>query len=574
MKVCLIGGSNGVMLEGLQRGLKDTLNSNIVGGGNHEFLNLSLGGPGSAHRLYELTRNIDKIKTFDLVIIDAYLNDFIKYLYSRYNISMIERNAHYLYNELSKLKTKVVSLLISQPLYDENNINHKVIYNIHKSYCNLYDISVVDMQQYMISKNLFEFFKKPDANHPLNSIMRKIGANIIKNYNLIDMPNPNDVNLLDLEFKIINYEDIFSKDSDLVHKNSCYCEKVLRLNKDTEIAKLSKYSGWFIVGIHTWNKDDKLSIVPDRYYGTYSLIKISNDKNNLVKAFSYFNQFSTVQNDFLIDNSTKLHYFDNEKEETEWGEHTSATFNDTCKIDFLDFISLFLCSKSLKLTLDEIYEIYANDIIVNKDLSKILPDVDFAVDVSNEYYEKAIQHENNDSKDLIEIKKILKTLKTFRIDVFMENNHQEFDTNCSNGVVVEYPKWYDASNGKGMIIYNNKIETSDFNLKIKTHLSGKISFKFLSSCVKDKDNNFLPIWVTYDKLTINSKTYDTFSAWHNKPTTIEMDCINGGILDISFRLKFYKYSEQDICNILKKCFSIEDNFVQKIIYSYINYDEE
>lgn len=33
MKVCLIGGSNGVMLEGLQRGLKDTLNSNIVGGG-------------------------------------------------------------------------------------------------------------------------------------------------------------------------------------------------------------------------------------------------------------------------------------------------------------------------------------------------------------------------------------------------------------------------------------------------------------------------------------------------------------------------------------------------------------
>lgn len=32
MKVCLIGGSNGVMTEGLQRGLKDALNSNVGGG--------------------------------------------------------------------------------------------------------------------------------------------------------------------------------------------------------------------------------------------------------------------------------------------------------------------------------------------------------------------------------------------------------------------------------------------------------------------------------------------------------------------------------------------------------------
>ncbi|EOJ2576762.1 hypothetical protein ACM1I3_001665, partial [Campylobacter jejuni] len=68
LKIILLGGSNSVILNGLQRGLKET---------NVELYNFSLGGSSALQNLYEICRNRKLIYSCDLIITESNVNDII-----------------------------------------------------------------------------------------------------------------------------------------------------------------------------------------------------------------------------------------------------------------------------------------------------------------------------------------------------------------------------------------------------------------------------------------------------------------------------------------------------------------
>ncbi|EAL6344974.1 hypothetical protein DSW28_09150, partial [Campylobacter jejuni] len=67
--VVLLGGSNSILVQGLQKGLRENENIN--------FTNLALGATTSLQNLYEIIRNKNKqkIQSADLIITESNIND-------------------------------------------------------------------------------------------------------------------------------------------------------------------------------------------------------------------------------------------------------------------------------------------------------------------------------------------------------------------------------------------------------------------------------------------------------------------------------------------------------------------
>ncbi|EJK8326806.1 hypothetical protein NLU69_001927, partial [Campylobacter coli] len=71
--VVLLGGSNSILVQGLQKGLRENENIN--------FTNLALGATTSLQNLYEIIRNKNKqkIQSADLIITESNINDIGHY---------------------------------------------------------------------------------------------------------------------------------------------------------------------------------------------------------------------------------------------------------------------------------------------------------------------------------------------------------------------------------------------------------------------------------------------------------------------------------------------------------------
>ena len=81
--IVLLGGSNSVMVNGLQKGLREYAN----------VTNLALGGTTSIQNLYELYRpkNQEAIKNADLIITESNINDIDHHLckYKQFSLDNI-----------------------------------------------------------------------------------------------------------------------------------------------------------------------------------------------------------------------------------------------------------------------------------------------------------------------------------------------------------------------------------------------------------------------------------------------------------------------------------------------------
>lgn len=120
--VILLGGSNSVMVNGLQKGLRQE---------NINLTNLALGSTTSIQNLYEIKKEQNKkiIEQADLIITESNVNEVGGHNDSKENLSLkiINRNINWLYNELSKLNTKILIILFPSMRRHINIIN-----NLHK----------------------------------------------------------------------------------------------------------------------------------------------------------------------------------------------------------------------------------------------------------------------------------------------------------------------------------------------------------------------------------------------------------------------------------------------------------
>lgn len=100
--IVLLGGSNSVMVNGLQKGLR---------GENVKLTNLALGSSISLQNLYELKRekNQEFLQVADLIITESNINEIANHHgHSFVPLSIILASVHWLYEELYRLKKKVL----------------------------------------------------------------------------------------------------------------------------------------------------------------------------------------------------------------------------------------------------------------------------------------------------------------------------------------------------------------------------------------------------------------------------------------------------------------------------------
>lgn len=241
--IVLLGGSNSVMVNGLQKGLKEYAN----------VTNLALGSSTGIQNLYELYRskNQDAIQNADLIITESSINEIYNSSDSKENLSlsMIFKNLQYLYATLYEFKKPVCILLLPY-----RSKNFQIVINMHRYLANYYGLNIVDMQSYYQNNEITPFGNK-FGHHQLAVVNRNVGKEIAKNIDCFKVSNKNlDINLP--EFKIVTPENMQKNGNFKIFnvKNSAFDEVIYRLDKDNSLI-IDGYKDWQIIGMHAWNLD-------------------------------------------------------------------------------------------------------------------------------------------------------------------------------------------------------------------------------------------------------------------------------------------------------------------------------
>ncbi|EOI3655236.1 hypothetical protein ACMTT1_001646, partial [Campylobacter jejuni] len=102
--VVLLGGSNSVMVNGLQKGLRKE---------NVNLTNLALGGSSSLQNLYELKRkrNQEYLENADLIISESNINDRAA------AFDVVLKHTDWLYSELASMNKKILIILMPHILF-------------------------------------------------------------------------------------------------------------------------------------------------------------------------------------------------------------------------------------------------------------------------------------------------------------------------------------------------------------------------------------------------------------------------------------------------------------------------
>lgn len=177
--IVLLGGSNSVMVNGLQKGLR---------GENVKLTNLALGSSISLQNLYELKRerNQESLQEADLIITESNINEIANHHgYSFVPLSTILASIHWLYEELYRLKKKVLILLLP---YNPSLYGYATaIDNAHRSCANQYGFNCIDMQGHYVKENMFGFYGGFGA-HQMARLMSFFGQKIVQNLNEFKAP--------------------------------------------------------------------------------------------------------------------------------------------------------------------------------------------------------------------------------------------------------------------------------------------------------------------------------------------------------------------------------------------------
>ncbi|HFN5767929.1 TPA: hypothetical protein ACHFOA_001243, partial [Campylobacter jejuni] len=160
--IVLLGGSNSVMVNGLQKGLRQE---------NINLTNLALGGSSSLQNLYELKRkrNQEYLENADLIISESNINDRAA------AFDVVLKHTDWLHSELASMNKKILIILMPHILFKKN----KGCNNIHKFHIAKYGFNIIDLQEYYERFNLCDFFHNVDESHQMGFVMAQLAKNII-----------------------------------------------------------------------------------------------------------------------------------------------------------------------------------------------------------------------------------------------------------------------------------------------------------------------------------------------------------------------------------------------------------
>ena len=333
--IVLLGASNSRVPGGLIAGLnQDDVN----------LVNLSIGGTTSLHKLYSLKRkeNQEVLKKADLIIIESNIVDTSLFLMSS-NLHKTLKNIDYLYDELALFKAKIMILILFS--HEKERL---IVNNFHKYKAKEYGYNIIDVDTIVYKFKLEDFFMKPDSHHMLTSIMYRIGKNIANNISCFHFPYKN--KQYNHQFEIIVPDQLELLNENKIDKkiirDLMYKETVFPINKDHILKIPEKYTGFELLGVHTFNsisssiKKKKINILKQRAQ-SYSSLFFMTKKQKLIKYFYGYNIFEDILNEFILDENTVLEFNLKRKySELSWGvDHINGYINT---LDYVNLVSLFV----------------------------------------------------------------------------------------------------------------------------------------------------------------------------------------------------------------------------------------
>ncbi|WP_236846113.1 hypothetical protein [Campylobacter devanensis] len=217
--IVLLSGSNSVMVNGLQKVLKEYEN----------VINLALGGTTSLQNLYELKRekNQEAIQNADLIITESVIIKLDNHnIRENLSLSIIFKNLQYLYATLYTFNRPVCILILPYRFK-----NYQIVINMHRFLANYYGLYIVDMQKHYQNNEIIQFGNKFGA-HQLAVVNRNAGKEIAKNIDIFKISKKSfDINMP--EFKIVTSENMQRNGNFKIFNpnNSMYNEIVYCLEK-------------------------------------------------------------------------------------------------------------------------------------------------------------------------------------------------------------------------------------------------------------------------------------------------------------------------------------------------------
>ncbi|EPX9031719.1 hypothetical protein ACW51F_001656, partial [Campylobacter jejuni] len=319
--VVLLGGSNSVMVDGLQKGIRqgiEKFNKELCTiddkSCNLTLCNLALGITTSMQNFYELKRERNKeiLENSELIITESNTNDIGYSCYEIFPLNIFYRNLYWFYQELYFLNKKILVLLL--PIQWKN---YKIINSIHKKLCQKFGFNFIDLQTYYQKNNLEEFGNRIDALHQMKNIMQELGKNIIKKLDDYQLPKK-----LSIANDNPNFIICTPKDLELVHGNleekkiinSMYNEIVYRINKNIKLKFPSLYSSYNLIAMHTWNQYNG-NIAKDwikLWEDYHSNLKFINKYTSLSKKNNFLNSVAEFHHLFTLDDESVVVYNQND----------------------------------------------------------------------------------------------------------------------------------------------------------------------------------------------------------------------------------------------------------------------
>lgn len=382
--IVLLGGSNSVMVNGLQKGLREYAN----------VTNLALGGTTSLQNLYELKRekNQEAIQNADLIITESVIHELDNHnIRENLPLDIIFKNLQFLYITLYKLKKPVCILILPYRFK-----NYQIVINMHRYLANYYGFGIIDIHGYYQNNEIIEFGNKFGV-HQLAVVNRNVGKEIAKNIDIFKISKKTlDINLP--EFKIVTPENMQRNGTFKIFNpnNSMYNEIVYRLEKGNSLS-FNDCDGYEIIGMHSWNLENSGEITKQGWYVATmhcGSIYLKNKNYNVVKSISKLNVVCEIQVEPKVDSNLIVKFNDENLEYTEFYHAAFIDRPDSIILPYFDIIAFLLCKPNLNMKLFDLSVIPTDkDVEIDKDIDRsyLIPNIVFFKD-SMEFIDEYIGH--------------------------------------------------------------------------------------------------------------------------------------------------------------------------------------
>lgn len=285
MKTILLGGSNSIMKDGLNKSL------NI----NNSLINLALGASGSLQNLFQLLKNKDLFDDNTLVVTESNVNDsFNIHTHGIINKDIILNNIDFYYSELSK--TSGYILVIIMPIREYLNKTEpeeiiKLVWERHLDNINKYGFYFIDLYSHFLKLDYLSIkYIMPDSRHVIQSYMYNMGIRIINYFKNAHLKK----HFINNQETVSHELFLPTEECDLqilIKNNSFFKEKTIELDYKFKIPE--KFEGMKLSGIGTWSDNT-------------SALKLENRNKSFLKKFNNINAFNEVIEELIIDRETYL----------------------------------------------------------------------------------------------------------------------------------------------------------------------------------------------------------------------------------------------------------------------------